>query len=108
MTENELLEIVVACKKVRTYLLGNNGIVRTDHWALSFLKHCKLTHGRLVRWVLMLQEYNINVQYIKGKDNIVSDVLSRVQNNLENNKKNAVWVFNVKTKDIFENINMSN
>ena len=58
--EKELLSIVFAVKKFRTYLLGSSTIIRTDHKALSFLNTCKLTHSRLTRWVLPLQEYNFS------------------------------------------------
>ena len=51
-TEKELLSIVFAVRKFRTYLLGNRTIIRTDHKALSFLNTCKLTHSRITRWVL--------------------------------------------------------
>ena len=58
-TEKEALSIVFACRKFRTYLLGNKVIIRSDHQALTFLKNCKLTHGRLVRWMLILQELSL-------------------------------------------------
>ena len=53
-TEKELLSIVFAVKKFRTYLLGNQTVIRTDHKALSFLNTCKLMHSRLTRWELAL------------------------------------------------------
>ena len=78
-TEKELLSIVFAVKKFRTYLLGSRTIIRTDHKALSFLNTCKLTHSRLIRWVLLaLEEYNFSWEYIKGVENRVPDTLSRV------------------------------
>ena len=40
---------------------------------LSFLNTCKLTHNRLTRWVLALQEYNFSWEYIKGVENRVPD-----------------------------------
>ena len=66
----------------RQYILGYPITVRSDHKSISFLKHCKLNHGRLTRWVLALQEYNITWEYIPGKQNIAADVLSRI--NLQN------------------------
>ena len=53
-------------------------MIRTDHKALSFLNTCKLAHSRLTRWVLVLQEYNFDWEYIKGTDNKIPDTLSRV------------------------------
>ena len=76
--EKELLSIVFACEKFRTYILGYPITVRTDHKSISFLKNCRLKHGRLTRWTLMLQEYNIHWEYVPGKNNIAADVLSRV------------------------------
>ena len=76
VTEKELLSVVFACGKFRTYILGYSITVRTDHKSISFLKNCKLSHGRLTRWTLVLQEYNISWEYIPGKKNIAADVLS--------------------------------
>lgn len=79
ITELELLSIVYACKKLRIYLIGHHtNIVKTDHKALTFLRNCKLTYGRLFRWSLFLQEYNLQIEFIPGKENIAADVLSRV------------------------------
>ena len=77
-TEKELLSIVFACEKFRTYILGYQITVRTDHKSISFLKNCRLKHGRLTRWTLTLQEYNIQWEYVPGKSNIAADILSRI------------------------------
>ena len=53
--EKELLSIVFACEKFRTYILGYPLTVRTDHKSISFLKNCRLKHGRLTRWTLTLK-----------------------------------------------------
>ena len=55
--------------------------VRSDHKSISFIQRCKLSHGRLTRWILALQEYNITWECVLGKQNTVADALSRV--NLE-------------------------
>ena len=39
---------------------------------------CKLSHGRLTRWILALQEYHITCEYIPGHKNVAADVLSRI------------------------------
>ena len=78
ITEKELLSVVYACTKFRTYILGYPLTIRSDHKSISFLKKCKSNHGRLTRWILVLQEYNIQWEYIPGKQNIVADGLSRV------------------------------
>ena len=72
-TKKELLSIVFAVKKFWIYLLGSSTIIRTNHKVLSFLNTCKLTHSRLTRWVLALQEYNFSREYIKGVKNKIPD-----------------------------------
>ena len=81
VTEKELLSVIFACLKFRTFILGYPVTIRTDHRSISFLRNCKLNHGRLTRRVLILQEYNLDWEYVPGKKNIVADGLSRV--NLE-------------------------
>ena len=76
-TEKELLAIVAALEKWRMFVLGTKLIIVTDHIALTFLQRCKLRNNRLSRWVLAMQEYQFTVEHCKGKDNIVSDTLSR-------------------------------
>lgn len=76
-TEIEALALVYCCNKFRQYILGHRTIIQTDHHALTFMKSCRLTNGRLTRWTLALQEYDLEVQYISGKDNIVADTLTR-------------------------------
>ena len=49
-----------------------------DHNSLNFVNNMKLQNQRVLRWSLSLQEYNLNIRHIKGKDNLVADYLSRV------------------------------
>lgn len=79
-TEKELLAIIWALKKFISYIQGARIIVRTDHQALTFLKTCKFTNQRLTRWILSIQDYNLEIMHIKGKNNIVADILSRQRN----------------------------
>ncbi|MGP1947444.1 MAG: Ty3/Gypsy family RNase HI domain-containing protein [Arsenophonus sp. NC-PG7-MAG3] len=78
VTEKELSSIVFGCQKFRNFIFGYQITVRSDHKSISFLKRCKLGHGRLTKWLLALQEYNIEWEYVPGKRNIVADGLSRV------------------------------
>ena len=77
-TEKELLAIVWALHKFRSYIMGGKIIIRTDHKALTFLKTCKLLSGRLTRWTMAIQDYDISIEYCSGKDNLVADTLSRL------------------------------
>ena len=78
--------------------LGYSITVRTDHKSISFLKNCKLSHGRLARWTLVLQEYNISWEYVPGKKNIAADTLSRINitnQTYEGEKETIVKVYNI-------------
>lgn len=77
-TEKELLTIVWVIKRLRQYLLGKKFIIRTDHQALKWLQNCKDPSSRLMKWRLKLEEYEYEIEYTKGKDNIVADALSRI------------------------------
>ena len=81
MCIRDRLSVVFACGKFRTYVLGYPVTVRTDHKSISFLKRCKLSHGRLTRWILLLQEYDLKWEYTPGKKDVVADVLSRIDIN---------------------------
>jgi len=76
-TELELLAAVYACKKFRNYILGYPTKILTDHQALVFLKQCKLLNARLTRWSIAIQEYNLEVIHVPGKENIGADTLTR-------------------------------
>jgi hypothetical protein len=83
-TELELLAIVYSFIKFRYILLGAHTIVRTDHKALTFIKKCRLLNGRLARWVILLQEFCFDIEYIQGRDNFIADYLSRLPSNYTN------------------------
>jgi hypothetical protein len=58
-------------------VLGHPITVYSDNKALSFLKRCNLTSGRITRWVLQLQEFDLDIVHISGTNNHFADVLSR-------------------------------
>lgn len=76
-TEKELLAIVWALGKFRTYLLGATVKIVTDHAALIFLRECRLAHARLSRWSLAIQDYHPTIDHCEGRKNTVADILSR-------------------------------
>lgn len=77
-TEKELLAVVFALDKFRSYLLQTKVIVYTDHAALKYLMAKKDAKPRLIRWILLLQEFDIEVRDKKGVENVVADHLSRI------------------------------
>nr|GEV68991.1 hypothetical protein [Tanacetum cinerariifolium] len=83
-TEKEMLEVVYAFKKFQSYLIMNKSIVHTDHSALKYLFAKKDAKARLLRWVLLLQEFDFKVLDTKGEENLAADHLSRLENPYEN------------------------
>ncbi|GJY68482.1 reverse transcriptase domain-containing protein [Tanacetum coccineum] len=79
-TEKEMLAVVYAFEKFRSYLIMNKSIVYTDHSALKYLFAKKDAKARLLRWVLLLQEFDFNVIDTKGAENLAADHLSRLEN----------------------------
>lgn len=77
-TEKELLAVVFALDKFRSYLLGSKVVVFTDHAALRHLLTKKETKPRLIRWILLLQEFHLEIRDTKGSENVVADHLSRI------------------------------
>ena len=71
----EALAIIWSVRKFREYLFGRRFIIRTDHKPLTFIDTCK--SPKFARWSLELAEYPHDIEFVCGKDNIPSDVLSR-------------------------------
>ena len=80
--ERESLAVIFGCEKFRHYLLGVNFILRSDHKPLKDLFNFQSgipskCSPRIHRWSLGLQQFKFNIEYIKGKENVASDFLSR-------------------------------
>lgn len=111
-TEIEALALVYCCTKFRQYLIGDKVIIETDHHKLTFIKQCRLTNGRLTRWALALQEFDLTLKFIPGRENIAADVLSRYPRVGENimEQKTSINKINTNTisKELIKKIRNAN
>nr|GEY32938.1 reverse transcriptase domain-containing protein [Tanacetum cinerariifolium] len=83
-TEKEMLAVVYAFEKFCSYFIMNKSIVYTDHSALKYLFAKKDAKARLLRWILLLQEFDFKVIDTRGAKNYAADHLSRLENPYEN------------------------
>ncbi|GJR28298.1 reverse transcriptase domain-containing protein [Tanacetum coccineum] len=79
-TEKELLVVVYAFEKFWSYLVLSKSIVYTDHSAIKYLFAKKDAKPRLMRWILLLQEFDVVIRDKKGAENLAADHLSRLEN----------------------------
>ncbi|CAA0819371.1 Uncharacterized mitochondrial protein AtMg00860, partial [Striga hermonthica] len=77
-TEKELLAVVFSLEKFRSYILGSKVIVHSDHATLRYLLSKTQSKPKLIRWILLLQEFDVEIRDRKGCENVVADHLSRI------------------------------
>eukprot|EP00253_Pinus_taeda_P022646 PITA_22646 len=77
VTEKEFLAVIHAVNKFRHYITGYPVILYTDHSAIKYLANKPITNGKITRWLILLQEFDITIKDRPGKENLVADFLSR-------------------------------
>lgn len=108
--EKELTAIHWAINYFRPYLYGQKFIIKTDHKPLVYLYSLKNPSSKLTRMRLDLDEYDYIIEYIKGKDNVGADALSRLSaDDLKSIRINNMCILNVQTRAMTKNkINKNN
>ena len=77
VTEKECFAIIYSLKKFRYYLLGRKFVIKSDHRCLNSIFKTPDPTERIARWILTFSEFEANINYLKGRQNIPADVLSR-------------------------------
>ncbi|GKA37967.1 reverse transcriptase domain-containing protein [Tanacetum coccineum] len=101
-----MLAVVYALEKFRPYLVLSRTIVYTDHSAIKYLMAKQDAKSRLLRWILLLQEFNIEIRDKKGAENVAADHLSRLENPHKNEleKQHITESFPLESLGRFESV----
>ena len=78
VTENEMLSIVHALNKFRNYVIVYQTFVHTDHAAIKYLMNKLDVNSRIIRWLLLLQQFDLTIVDKPGKEKVVANFLSRL------------------------------
>ena len=84
--ENELLAVIFALNKFRSYLAGSKVIIYMNHSTLKYLLHKKDAKPNLIRWILLLQEIDVKIKDKKISKNLLADHLSKLEYILTNDQ----------------------
>jgi hypothetical protein len=86
-----MLAIMHVLAKFRQYLVGGCFVVKTDHNNLKHFLEQKDLSERQQKWVSKVQAYDFDIEYVKGKNNVVVDAMSRRSTTFSITKIGADW-----------------
>ena len=78
--------MVLSCEKCRPHILGSHIIIHTYHATIKYLMAKKDAKPRLIRWVLLLLEFDLEIKDKKGSDDVIADHLSKIEKPTEEGK----------------------
>jgi hypothetical protein len=79
VTEKEMLAVVHAMNNFHHYIIGYEVFIQTNHFSIKYLMNKPITNGKITRWLLLMQEFNIIVLNRLGTENQVAYFLSRLK-----------------------------
>ena len=82
--------MVLAYEKFKPYILGSHVLIHTDHVAIKYLMAKKYVKPRQIRWVLLLQEFDLEIKGKKGSDNVIVYHLFRLERLNKDEKGNKL------------------
>ncbi|XP_049381305.1 uncharacterized protein LOC125845836 [Solanum stenotomum] len=91
VTEKKMLALVFPFNKFKSYLIGTKVIVYTDHAAIKYLINKKDAKPRLIQWILLLQEFDLEIKDRKGIENQIVDHLSRLEDFYHVHEGEQIW-----------------
>lgn len=99
--EKELLAIHWATHYFKYYLYGRKFTIKTDHRPLVWLNNLKEPNLKLQRWKIQLNEFDFDIEFIKGKENCLADGLSRIVEKSKDSLTDEEKTLNLEDSDIF-------
>ena len=78
VTEKEFLAIVHSLNKFRHYITGYQTFVHTDHAVIRYLMNKPNVNSHIIRWLLLLQQFDLMIVDKLGKENVVADFMYRL------------------------------
>ena len=98
-TELELLAIVWALTKFRSFLLGTQVLIETDYKTLCYLLTGRFLNSRLTRWRLAIQDYDFKIKYMECSRNYIADALSHIPGKeIDNEQQNEASIAMILTR----------